>query len=101
MGDVYDYTVLGRRVREVRGEKQITQCKLSKETGLSQCFLSHLENGQRQATTQTLCSLSNALDCTPNDLLSIPADAASPGVTITSTYIEIRKREAAEEENKN
>lgn len=44
-GDALSAT-LGRRVRDIRLERSISQVELANETGLGQAFLSRLETGR-------------------------------------------------------
>lgn len=51
----------GARLRYVRKEKGISQSKLSEDTGMSEGYLSRLENGRVNATLDILRRLGIAL----------------------------------------
>ena len=55
-----------------------TQERLEELTGHSQQYLSDLERGRRNPTVVTLFELAQALGCTPADLVTPDAQAASP-----------------------
>ena len=64
-----DYQALGLRIRTRRCAKQMTQEQLAKQIGISTSFLGHIERGSRVLSVETLMSVCNALEMTPNDLL--------------------------------
>lgn len=64
-----DFSIIGKHVRTYRQERQWTQEVLAERTGISKQFLSRLERGKGIPSVETLMSLCNALDLTPNDLL--------------------------------
>lgn len=63
--------ILGERLRQLRKDKGMTLQQLAAEAGVSQPFLSGLENGDKQPRLQTLESISIALDA-PIHLLLDP-----------------------------
>lgn len=62
---------LGERLRQLRKAKKLTLNDLAEEAGVSQPFLSGLENGDKQPRLQTLESIAIALDA-PIHLLLDP-----------------------------
>ncbi|MBR4040627.1 MAG: helix-turn-helix transcriptional regulator [Clostridia bacterium] len=64
-----DFSIIGKHVRAYRRERHMTQEILAERTGISKQFLSSLERGKGIPSVQTLMSLCNALELTPNDLL--------------------------------
>lgn len=56
-------------IRAWRKERGLTLVELAKASGLSQPFISQLENGQKEATTTTLKKLATALRVEPGDLI--------------------------------
>jgi transcriptional regulator with XRE-family HTH domain len=52
---------LGKRVRQFRLKAELTQEKLSIATGLSQTYLSGVENGTRNPSIKTLDKIAKAL----------------------------------------
>ena len=61
--------LVGRNVRRFRREKRLTQEALAEFTGLSQQFISELENGKSNPTILTLHDLAQGLGVRPMDLL--------------------------------
>lgn len=62
----------GRRLREARGHRDMTQPELSSRSGVSQQVISGIERGERGASDATRIALARALDMSPNDLFSYP-----------------------------
>lgn len=50
------------RLKAIRRWKDVTQLDLSRKTGISQGYLSDLENGHRAGTPETIAKLAEALD---------------------------------------
>lgn len=65
-----DYIDLGFKIRQLRRQKSLTQEQLAEIAGISPSFLGHIERGTRIASVDTLVALCNALEVTPNYLLS-------------------------------
>ena len=61
--------LLGRNVKRLRREKGWTQEALAEFTGVSQQFISELENGKSNPTILTLHELARGLGVRPMDLL--------------------------------
>ena len=53
-------------IRELKG---VTQAELGERVGVSQQMIFQLEKGFRTLSVPLLISISNALECTPNDIL--------------------------------
>lgn len=65
-----NYQSLGKKVRECRKRKQLTQEQLAEIVDISPSFLGHIERGSRVASLETFARLCNALDVSPHYLLS-------------------------------
>lgn len=65
-----DYKDFGIRVRAARRQKGMTQEELAEKAGISASFLGHIERGSRIASLETLVLLCNALQVTPQALLT-------------------------------
>ena len=65
-----DYKDLGARVRTIRRQQSLTQEELAEKVGISASFLGHIERGTRVASLETLVSLCNVMNTTPEYLLS-------------------------------
>lgn len=63
------------RLKQLRTERGLTLDQLAEVSGLSKGFLSQLETGARQPSTDTLRTLSQALDVTEADLIATPGFA--------------------------
>ena len=65
-----NFKLIGKRVKEVRTEKGISQADLAERCKTSAQYLSHIENGRKQASLQTLVSVAEVLGVSLNELLS-------------------------------
>lgn len=59
---------LGKRIRDIRTEKALTQADLAKQSDLSCNYLAMLERGERNPTYLTLLKLAQGLNTTPSNL---------------------------------
>ena len=67
-----DYKAFGRRLREYRHARNLTQEKLSELVGVSFQHIGMLERGKRSPSMEMLISLCYALDCTCDALFRQP-----------------------------
>lgn len=65
-----DVGVLGRNVRRIRQERQLSLGALAQRTGLAKQTLANLESGQGNPTVQTLFAVSKALSVGVNWLVT-------------------------------
>ena len=65
-----NFKLIGKRVKEVRTEKGITQADLAERCKTSAQYLSQIENGRKQASLQILVSVAEVLEVSLNELLS-------------------------------
>lgn len=63
-----DYTALGRRVRELRRDRGMTQEALAELAGISISFVGHIERAEKLASLETIVRLSDVFDV-PTDYL--------------------------------
>jgi transcriptional regulator with XRE-family HTH domain len=70
---------VGERVREVRQAKRLTQDQLAEKTRMSKGFISDLENGNRNVSSEYLLRIANVLGASLDFLLR--GDVDSMGVT--------------------
>lgn len=68
----------GRRLKELREERALTQEKLAELAGLERTYISQAEQGRRNTTMLTLQKLAAALEVDVTELLKPP--------TITSDH---------------
>lgn len=66
---VVDYSLIGKRLAEVRKSQKITQEKLAEKTDLANNYISNIENSRSIPSLETLVKLCDALGVTPNDIL--------------------------------
>lgn len=55
-------TLLGRRIKEIRKSKHLTQEQLAEQAGIETMSLSNIENGKRYPSSDTIDKLSMALE---------------------------------------
>lgn len=60
---------VGKYIKEYRKKKNMSQEKLAEIIGLSVPYVSMMENSQKYPALDTLISIANALDVTPDQLL--------------------------------
>lgn len=92
---------LGERLRHLRKQKGLTLNELSELAGVSQPFLSGLENGDKQPRLQTLEGIAIALDApihllldpdVPTDRLAEVADIVRQVAQLSSDQIDTLKQ---------
>lgn len=71
----FDPRKLGNAVYQYRHRKRLSQDDLASMVGLSPNTIFKYENGLQSPGADKVWLLSQALDCTPNDLLGWPAKA--------------------------
>jgi transcriptional regulator with XRE-family HTH domain len=71
---------VGRRLRQLREERQLSLSALARRSGVGKATLSGLESGQRNPTLETLYALTTALGVPLSTVLADPLSAAfTPG----------------------
>lgn len=73
-----DYKFLGARIRAIRSERKITQEKLAEAAGVGVTHISHIETGNSIPSLQVLVDISNALNCSADELLCMEVEQARP-----------------------
>src|SRR5574344_2538567 len=66
---VLDYTLIGKRIKELRLGKSLTQENLANMCNLSASYISLVATANRDASLESLVVLDNNLDVTINDFL--------------------------------
>lgn len=66
----YDHIAAGRVIRRLRTQKHMTQDLLSGLAGIARSHLSMIENGTKQANTETLWRIALALEMKPSELIA-------------------------------
>lgn len=65
-----NYNLIGEQISRIRRNKKITQAELAELTDLSVPYISHIETGRRKASLETIVRIANALEVTPDRLLT-------------------------------
>lgn len=65
-----DYGLIGSRIKRERLQQNLTQDRLSEIAGISANHLSHIEAGTVKFSLPTIISIANALNTTPDFLLT-------------------------------
>jgi HTH-type transcriptional regulator, competence development regulator len=85
------WTQVGRRIRAIRAERELSQDQLAEKALLSISLVSKLEAGHKGAKLESLIKLADALDVTLAELLPYPiGDSAPPKTTIPAQRSQIR-----------
>ena len=56
------YREIGKRIRDIRTQAEITQEKLAELSGVSSNFISQIERGRNKCSLETISNLSSALN---------------------------------------
>jgi len=56
------YASLGRRIRQLRRERGLTQERLAIAAGLNRAYVGYIERAERQASVWTVARIARALD---------------------------------------
>lgn len=81
---------VGRRLRALRADQDLTLEQLARLTGISAPALSLIETGKRDARLTTLAKIAAALRVPIRTLLEDPADAASTGGDVPAEGYDLR-----------
>jgi len=65
-----DFKLIGRRIKETRKSKGITQAELAELIGMSAPYICHIETATKQASLMALVLIANALNITVDTLLN-------------------------------
>ena len=66
---VLNYKRIGQRIRVIRRARKMTQAELAECANLSVPYVSHIENGIKQASLQAVVNIAEAMECTADKLL--------------------------------
>lgn len=64
-----DYVVIGKRIREIRMQKDLTQAALAEMSGIEPSNISHIERAATKLSLPTLVSIANALEVSLDELV--------------------------------
>lgn len=66
---VLNYKRIGQKIRVMRKAQKLAQAELAERANLSVPYISHIENGIKQASLQAVVNIAEALGCTADKLL--------------------------------
>ena len=69
-----DYAAIGKRIRETRIERKLTQQDLAEQIERSPSFVGHIERGTRKLSLETFCCIVQVLDCSASYLLGVGSE---------------------------
>ena len=78
-----DYKDMGKRIREIRESKHLTQAALAEIAGIEPSNLSHIERAATKVSLPTLINIANALEVSLDELVC--------GSLIRSEHIAVRQ----------
>ena len=64
-----DYTIIGKRIREIRTARNLSQAELAEKSGVEPNTISHIECATTKLSFPTLVSIANALDATLDEIV--------------------------------
>jgi DNA-binding XRE family transcriptional regulator len=65
------YSLYGMKIKEIRNSLSLSQTELATKIGISQNYLSEIENGKYDAKIPLLFRIAGALDICPHELLNL------------------------------
>ncbi len=71
--DAAEWATVGTNIRDRRRKRKLTMVELAQRCGLSQPFLSQVENGRAKPSMDSLYRIARALDTTPQALFGMPS----------------------------
>lgn len=88
---------IGKRIKEIREQNNLSQAELAEATNLSVSYISHLENAKRKASLESVLRIVNALGITVDELL---AGVQLHNPTSYQTDIDLLMAECSEKEKR-
>ena len=85
--DIEDWNELGHTIRERRRALSLTLVELAAQVGLSQPFLSQIENGRARPSLMSLHRIAEALGTTPQAFFGGPIDLDAGPVMVRSDTV--------------
>ena len=64
-----DYLSLGKRIKNLREKKSITQMELADKAGLARSYIGQIESGLKNASLETIVSIANILEVSIEEIL--------------------------------
>ena len=63
-----DYVSIGKRIKELRKQRGLTQAKLAEESGVEPSNISHIERAATKLSLPTMVNIANALGVTLDEI---------------------------------
>lgn len=67
--DMMDYIAMGKRIKDLRKDRGLTQENLAARTGLSSAHISNIETAHTKTSLTTLVTIANALSVSLDDIV--------------------------------
>ena len=64
-----NYILLGKRIRNIRKRKGVTQAALAEKINCSPSYISYVENGSKGLSLDSLIQIANVLNISTDDIL--------------------------------
>lgn len=64
-----DYVTIGKRIKELRKNKGLTQAQLAEMSGVEPSNISHIERAATKLSLPTVIAIANALDATLDEIV--------------------------------
>lgn len=87
--DLNDWTGLGATIRDRRVSKSLTLIELADKAGLSQPFLSQVENGRARPSLISLHRIADALDTTPQAFFGGPSEPDATSSLVRANQVQV------------
>ena len=81
------YSAIGKRIKALRRNKNMTQAEFAEKCEISLSFLGHIERGTRKLSVDTLYRITKTLPCSADELLGIDASSDSSAISDEITAI--------------
>lgn len=66
---IIDYALIGKRIKEARTRKKLSQAVLAEKVDLSTTYISYIENGYKCLSVNSLIMIANSLGVSSDELL--------------------------------
>jgi len=68
---------IGKAIRQVREDRQLSQDQLASKAGLDRSYVSSIENGKRNVSIQNLSKIANSLGVSLTEIVQLAEDRLS------------------------
>ena len=71
---VLNYNAIGKMIRDEREKRSWTQAKLAEEIGVTEQYISHIENGRKKVSLKALVNIAESFDLSLDYLVCMRSD---------------------------